>query len=716
MNNIGELAQVQGLNFAATLVGVFLLLLCVLKHNYNGVTYLKKAFYSMAVAEIFLMIFMNYGAFQVAMACILSIALFPELIILMSKYPNERTNILKWAFLFMFIGGMAFYFYCHYRGLELPIDYTSKNNPLAWAENASWGYKVLYVVISSVMDVGWMFYGRGNADVFFSLPEAKDPLFVLIFWVLHIVAFLTALSALLIRFGDSLLRWVRTKTQVSCVDLVFGINADSLAFSRNIANSGDNMLVYVDSVVSEDYETSIKSLGGLVYSNADALETKDSFLKEIHIDKKNVRKKNMRLRLYALSHDYDKNIQYARRMSAALEKEGIPPEQTELVLLGTDEEKGMLFQSDEKQYGYGSVTSFDEYEMSARLLINKYPLCNFINFNENGRATEEIEVLIGGFGRIGHEVLRKVLANGRFEGSKLTVRIFDPKHGDRTGFAKSQYPLMFAPPSHSNIDIGFESFDVRSKECFDFLKEHASKLKYIVICLEDRETARNIAVRMADRLHTMGHPQNVYTCDSKGVRCYSQQACETHSIYDSDILCSGELDRYAMELHHHYMELYRSNSENVSVAEDWKNCMYFHRMSSRASVDYLIPLLKKITAGTNILTPEQKENLAKCEHLRWCAFHYTFGYEVMETAEFIERLKKQQAEIQKHGSSSIKKPGLDTEARKHVCLVSWDKLDEVSEIENSIAHGNKNYKQNDRDNIDVIVELIHPEGQNNCSV
>lgn len=656
----------------------------------------------MLVAETLLMCFMSYGAFQIAVACILSIVLFPELMIYISKYPNKRTKLLKWAFLLMFIGGMILYFYCNYKGLELAISDSSDDNPLSWAKNASWFYKVFYVVISSVMDVGWMFYGRGNAGVFFKLQEAKDPLFVFVFWLLHIVAFLTAVSALLIRFGDNLLRWVRTKTQVSCVDLVFGINADSLAFSRNIANTGNNMLVYVDSVVSEDYKTSIQNLGGLIYSDTDALNATVSFLKEIHIGKK-----NMRLRLYALSHDYDKNIRYARMMSATLKKEGISPEQTELVLLGllgTDEEKGMLFQFNEKQYGYGSVISFDEYEISARLLINKYPLCNFIKFDENGRANEDIEVLIGGFGRIGHEVLRKVIANGLFEGSKLTVNIFDPKHGDRTGFAKSQYPLMFAPPSHSNIDIGFEAYDVRSGECFDFLKKHASRLKYIVICLEDRENARSIALRMADHLHTIGHPQNVYTCDSKGIRCYSHSAqeYETYSIYDSDILCSGELDRYAMELHHYY-----NKEKGNSLAEDWKQCGYFHRMSSRASVDYLIPLLRRITAMNNAdtLTPEQKENLAKCEHLRWCAFHYTFGYDVMEIEEFIERLKKQQAEIQDQGKSEIT-PRQDSEARKHVCLVSWDKLDDVSQAENSVTHGHRNFKQNDRDNIDVVMEFV----------
>ena len=238
MNNIGELAQVDYLNILATLGGIATLVLCILKLNYNGVKSLKKAFYSIVVVEMIFMSFMNYGAFQIAVACILSIVLFLELIILMSKYPNGRTTFLKWAFILMFVGGMSLYFYCNYKGLELPIDNTSKNNPLGWAKNASWGYKLFYVVISSVMDVGWMFNGRGNADVFFSLPEAKYLSLVLLFWLLHIIAFLTAVSTLLIRFGDNLLRWVRTHTQVSCVDLVFGINEDSTRFQQKYRKYG----------------------------------------------------------------------------------------------------------------------------------------------------------------------------------------------------------------------------------------------------------------------------------------------------------------------------------------------------------------------------------------------------------------------------------------------------------------------------------------------
>lgn len=645
--------------------------------------------------------FMENIAVQIALPIITAL-IFGCLIMYMSKHPQKDTKFLKRLFFVMFACGVGIYCYWHCQSLvlafkgELENKYLEKT--LEWVkDDPGWPYYVLYVVMKSVIDVGMMFYGHGNSTLFYSLPISKNPAWVLFFSLLHLAAFGITASALLIYFGNELRRWASiVKNKISNIsDLIFGVNANSLALGRKLSDIKGNTLVYVDSMSKDDYESSISRLGGIVYSDTDALKASESFLKRISI-----KGRKRKLRLFALSDDYDNNIQYAQKMLKSLEGLHIPSEQTELILLGTNESKGMMFQANGERYGYGNVIAFDEYEMTARLLLCKYPLCSFINFDENGKATEDVEVLIGGFGCIGHEVLRKILANGRFEGSKLTIKIFDPKYGDKSGFVRSQYPKMFAAPDAGiGFDIGFEKYDIRSGDCFKFLEEHARKLKYIVICLEDRETARNIALRMVDRLQAMGCPQNVYTCDSKSIRCYSHDSenCEPPSIYDSDLLYSEELDGYAKELHHYY-------SKGSSLAEDWKQCGYFHRMSSRASVDYLIPLLQKITAGTNSLTPEQRENLAKSEHLRWCAFHYTFGYEPMEIEEFVDRLKKKQAGTLEPGES----PRQDTKAKKHVCLVSWDKLDDVSQAENSITHGNKDYKQNDRDNIDVIMGLIKP--------
>ncbi len=638
-----------------------------------------------------------YGSsfFPIAAAWGLSIILFAALIIYIAKHPQKRSAPLKAAFIIMFVGGMAIYCTCHYLAIQQVLTDKLSIRPLDWVKssNSSWLY-IPYVIMRSVIDVGMMFYGRDNSYVFYILPVSKYPVAVMLFWLMHIIAFFTAATALLIRFGNDLLRWIRLITsKISDVDLIFGVNADSLDFGRNIADLDGNMLVYVDSVIKEDYEASIRDIGGLTFSDKDAMKAAVPFLKNIRINPGKTR-----LRLYALSEEYDRNMHYARMMSESLKAVGALPEQTELVLLGTDEWKGMFFQSSETQYGYGSVVSFDETEMSARLLIHEYPLCDAIHFDETGRATEDMNVLIVGFGRIGHEVLRKVIANGQFEGSRFRATVYDPNFEQRTGFFKSQYPNIFA-----NYNIDFEPHGGRGNKIFKFLQDNASRLKYIVVCLDNRDTARDIAIHMVDRLQTMGYSLNVYTCDSKSVRCYSRYAkeCQTHWLYDSELLYSGELDKYAMELNHRY-------SGGKNLHEDWKRCAYFDRMSSRASVDYLVPLISKIASDNGTLTPAQRENLAKSEHLRWCAFHYTFGFDVMDKEEFIQRIKARQSEIRESGSSKIKTTK-DTKNLKHVCLVDWDALDEISRIENSLTNAGKNYKDSDRMNIDMVTQLIHPE-------
>ena len=635
-----------------------------------------------------------YDNIQIGIAFLISVILFMAFITYISMHPKKNTKLLRHFFVLMFLCGMVMYCYCHYRMLEEVAGGELEIKSLEWvhSENISAAHYVAYVVMRSVVDVGMMFYGRGNSEVLYTLPESKNPLFVLGFWLMHMFAFFTASSALLIRFGDDFLRWFRIqKIKGSDVDLIFGINADSLTFGRNIADQKGRMLVYVDSMVNDDYKTSIHDLGGIAYTDTAALKAEESFLKDIRIEKEKTK-----LKLYIFSKEYDKNLQYARIMSESLKKLQIQPEQTELVLLGTDEWKGMIFQAHEDKYGYGSVLSFDEYEMNARLLMQEYPLCNAIKFDENGRAAEDMNILIVGFGRMGNEVLRKVIANGQFEGSNFHATIYDPKFEERNGFFSSQYPRIFA-----NYDIAFEPQDGRGRKMFQFIQERASGLKYIVICLEDREIARNIAIRLVDRLQNMGYSQNVYTCDSKSVRCYSQdvQKCKTHWIYDSELLYSDKFDRYAMKLNHRYC------ANDKTLEDNWKECNYFNRMSSRASVDYLIPLIQKIKGSAENLTPAQKENLAKSEHLRWCAFLYTFGYDVMDKEEFIERLKVQQDEINKFGKSKIR-PNQDREQMKHACLVSWEELDNISAIENSFTHKNKNYQNLDKENVAVVMEIL----------
>ena len=104
------------------------------------------------------------------------------------------------------------------------------------------------------------------------------------------------------------------------------------------------------------------------------------------------------------------------------------------------------------------------------------------------------------------------------------------------------------------------------------------------------------------------------------------------------------------------LRAYGVKSVMIGIVFAFAHVLFF--LSNQQFEDFLIlsEFIHRIKAGTHadILTPEQRENLARSEHLRWCAFHYTFGYDVMEKAEFIQRVKDRQDEISKFGNSKLK--------------------------------------------------------------
>ena len=76
--------------------------------------------------------------------------------------------------------------------------------------------------------------------------------------------------------------------------------------------------------------------------------------------------------------------------------------------------------------------------------------------------------------------------------------------------------------------------------------------------------------------------------------------------------------------------------------------------------------------------------------------------------EFVERINSYLEEIRENGKSRIRITK-DIDTRKHVCLVDWDELDEISDLENSLTGGKRDYKELDRANIEMIIELINDD-------
>ena len=150
--------------------------------------------------------------------------------------------------------------------------------------------------------------------------------------------------------------------------------------------------------------------------------------------------------------------------------------------------------------------------------------------------------------------------------------------------------------------------------------------------------------------------------------------------------------------------------DSSSAKELWANCDYFSRMSCRASADFLGAFLRAADVDASDtkeeafhFSPEVLENLACTEHLRWCAFHYAMGYRPMSDETWNERAKKYIE--QKNAGEEPLRIGKDPIHRQHACLIGWEELDMLSRKENDITGGNVDYKQMDRDNVNMLLRI-----------
>ncbi|MCR5404825.1 MAG: hypothetical protein K6E91_13545 [Butyrivibrio sp.] len=605
---------------------------------------------------------------------LLSCAVFLALILYVALEQEQRERITGICFLLAALGGIVIY----------GFSYSSVQS--SHTEN-------LAAVIHTLVDVGRMFVGVNNEGIFLSaLAESgtSSPGFKLLFWVVHFLAYYSMASAAVMTLGKGAVRRLRIMLLfLRDVELIYGITDNSIIYGKRIAARKQGSVVFAGNAAPSQ-ETVIRQMGAIVFSDDAAMEPSKSFLKLLHL------RKNNHLRLYAFSESADLNFNYALRMKKLLQEENVKPEYTSLVLLGREESYGADLLAADGRYGYGEIKAFDNSELTARLLVQKYPVCDVVEFDDNKLSTTDVEVLVVGFNKVGQEVLKKLIANGQFEGSQFRAYVFDPDLDNISGFFNARYKAMLDAFSIYMSSDGWQSVNF----C-DFLQKHAQSLSYIVIAVENNNLAGEIAGDIMGLLSRNGRNMPIYQCNEGSVICHRRdKENDISNLYDADILYSGQIDELAMEINHYY------NSSNLSSKELWAGCDYFSRMSCRASADFFTVFLKRLNISTaENISETQMENLARTEHKRWCAFHYTMGYQCMSREEWEERAQKylQQKES---GEQKLIRISKDTAALKHACLISWDELDDLSKRENFITGKNVDYKQLDRNNVSVLINML----------
>ncbi len=567
-----------------------------------------------------------------------------------------------------------------------------------------YGYYTLYggsfrTVMRTLFSCFCMFLGRNEIGAISAVPLlATDGMQILIY-AAHLLALYCLASAVISSVGANLLRTLHLAfIRWGDLDVVYGSDSSAVDLAEKLIKK--HTTVVIDSSGKTEYADRVTHMGSLLLTDDAARTPSASLMKRLGI-----RPGRRHYSFYCLDADPDKNVRFAARLLEVLESRGITKEQISLTILAKDSAgEGLLAAGGgEERYGFGSVLAVDRPELIARMLVRSAPPYSLMRFDGKGRAEEDFEAVIIGFGSTGQAVLRQLVMNGQFAGSHFRATVVSLDHEGEAGSFFFRYPAL-----KDEYDIHFMDVSARSRAFYEYLKEHAESLNLIVVCTGNGKENTELTQELTGFLSDFPRRIPVMQCSLHGIVTLDPETGlpKSQSLYDPSVLNAGQMDAMAKILNHRY-----HLEEGRTPEEDWASCDYFSRMSCRASADYMDAFLAATgTDREQVLNegwaPEAEvlETLGQAEHLRWCAFHYCMGYRAMPKETFSRR-----AEQYREQSARGERPvriGKDTEHRLHACLIGWDELPALSDREAEVTGVWKDYKKMDIDNVLMIPDLL----------
>ena len=556
-------------------------------------------------------------------------------------------------------------------------------------------------VIRTVLNVCRMYAGVHNFAEVSDAPIFNNRMILILFWLVHLMAFYATASAAISTMGAAAMKRLKFWLQrYGDSVIIYGISEDTVEFGRSLMAEGVRNITYVGNKPDTACEAAINTAGGLVRSDYSALNPDEKFLKSLgsHTGKP-------RLTLYALDADGNRNQAYAGALLEALRQAGVDTELTRLVMRSADDsvESGLAQTAD--HFGYGDVRNFTTASLAARLLMQSMPPCEKVEFNPDGSAQGDFDAIVVGFGKTGRAVLRYLVRNAQFVGSRFRAAVFSPRAQDENGYFCNSFPGLVEA-----YDIQFHNSDAKSQEFYTYLRSHAATMRYVVVCTGSLTRDNELVCEISAFLNLLGCDAAVCQCSGKGIfwRVRPGEPLQYRSVCSTGVIGSDACDRMAMMLNYSYV-----NDKTITPQRAWAGCDYFSRESSRASADFIRAFLR-ITATTEDTldadswqnkSPELLENLGITEHLRWCAFHYSMGFVGMPEEVLRARGQRYQAEVEETGSSKLRITK-DLSHRMHACLCSWEDLEKLGRIEESFTGKFIDYKDMDVRNVLALPNVL----------
>ncbi|MBQ3429392.1 MAG: hypothetical protein IJH28_06420 [Mogibacterium sp.] len=542
-----------------------------------------------------------------------------------------------------------------------------------------------------------MFVGINDYASIEGTSPVATPFRLVVFWIIHLLAFYSMASAAMFTLGEEALRYLRMLLAAKGdLTLIYSINDRSIDLGKECLEAGAGSVVFIADDADHSTVTDLNNMGMSVICGPSAVSSDKSVMRRL-------RAGHRKINVFAMDDEEDRDLFYALGLKDALEEAGVAPENTSITLPGAEDIITSMLQVSEDQYGFGYVNVYDNATLAARALIRTCPPWQLVRFGSDGRAQEDFDSAIVGFGRHGQAVLKQLIMNGQFAGSTFHAAVFSPNFENESGYMRAECSSLF-----DNYDIKSFKADGRSVEFYNYIDEHIGTLKLIAVCTGNEEIDREISDNLMMYLkRRKAQHICVVRCGKEGVRYQETVGSPiiTANIYSLDYLSAQKADHDAIMINSSY------DGSDRTDWEKWVACDPFSKMSSRASADFLPAFIKasgipadEVAAGKWPPARDILEVLGETEHLRWNAFHYVMGYSPMSSEDFDERTKTYK-KLREKGLTGMKLTK-DSEKRTHACLIPWEELDSLSKKESSVTGREVDYKQYDINNVIIISEIL----------
>ena len=607
---------------------------------------------------------------------ILSIAIFTALVINMAVKPSYSARLTAVLMMISACGGSVIY----------GLGYTYVTQDIALS------------LIRTPFSVIGMYLGKNDLSAISGAPVVSTSAGIVCFWALHLFAFYSIASAAMITVGAEGLRRLRLFLALNGdLTMIYGINEESLEVGRECLADGKKAIVYITDNDLPAQTKEINELGMAVLTGSAAARSGRQALSSLKV------RSRKRIEVFALNGDGNENMSYATALMKGLERMEVDPRKTSITLPGTEEILTEMLQVSEDRYGFGFVNVFDSTELAARAMIRLCPPWDFLSFDKDGRAAEDFDCIVVGFGKCGQAALRYLVMNGQFAGSSFHAAVFSTDIDRQSGYLFADCPEL-----QNEYDIDFFGDDARSRGFYTYLQNRIGSVKYIAVCTGNDEMNAEISDALMLFLKRVRSEHIcVVHCTRNGVRYQESVGSPlmAKKVRSMDMLSADRIDRDAILINSAYDDSDRTDWEK------WVACDSFGKMSSRASASF-IPALVKASGYTEQEITEEKwkpdgkllDVLGETEHMRWCAFHFANGYRKMSEEELSRNIENYIRCREK--GLPLPRITKNSEQRTHACLIPYDRLDALSERENAVTGKNTDYRQLDINNVMMIPRIL----------